>query len=121
MCEIRIQLQQIVLDDPPNKLELFNDLIEKLARENSIQGILTVTETALGEGMSLCARPLLQTVAKNLPLVQQDCLLNLATQILELLRTRLVSFEEEDLQIREHLSKYYLDQNQYGHAARTLT
>jgi len=59
-------------------------------------------------------------VAKHLQRLQPDTLLTVATQILDWLKNRLVSFEEEDLQIREHLSAIHIQAGQYGQAARTL-
>eukprot|EP00397_Hematodinium_sp_SG-2012_P047834 GEMP01054553.1.p1 GENE.GEMP01054553.1~~GEMP01054553.1.p1 ORF type:complete len:391 (+),score=90.13 GEMP01054553.1:301-1473(+) len=130
--DVRSRLEAIATQDSPDRVAKFNLLIEELVVANDSNGLLHVVEAALGEGTPLIAlqqqamlsggRQLLQLVCadKHLTRLAPDVLVTVCTQTLEWLRNRLVSFEDEDLQIRDHLGAAYLRAGHYGLAARTL-
>lgn len=129
--DVRSRLEAIATQDAPDKLAKFKEVIEGLVVANDGDGILHVVAAALGEGTPLVAlqqamlcggRQLLQLVCtdNNLTRLAPNVLIAVCTQTLEWLRNRLVSFEDEDFQIREHLSAAYHRAGQFGLAARTL-
>ena len=104
----------------------YNELLKEIAlKSESSQVIPDLTayiDSILDEGLGIvAARPLLSAyveAVKSIP--GAVARIEIGTHALERLQARVVSFEEQDVMIREILADAYQEQEEYNEAARIL-
>merc|ERR1719343_911343 len=108
--------------DASGRMEKFSELVKTLVGKHDIPSLKDLVDCMLAEESSfaLFARPVLQQVAEQMDKLKNNELRDLGLHVLERLRGRVVSFEEEDFVIRELLSEVYQAEGEWAEAANCL-
>eukprot|EP00931_Biecheleriopsis_adriatica_P072562 TRINITY_DN4692_c0_g1_i3.p1 TRINITY_DN4692_c0_g1~~TRINITY_DN4692_c0_g1_i3.p1 ORF type:complete len:403 (+),score=123.32 TRINITY_DN4692_c0_g1_i3:74-1282(+) len=108
--------------DASARMEKFTELVKSLIDQHDVRQLKDLVDCMLAEDSSfaLFSRPVLQQVAEQMEKLTNSELKALALHTLERLRGRVVSFEEEDFLIREHLSAVFQAECDWAEAAKCL-
>mmetsp|Transcript_23077 Transcript_23077/g.65008 ORF Transcript_23077/g.65008 Transcript_23077/m.65008 type:complete len:405 (-) Transcript_23077:67-1281(-) len=108
--------------DASARLEKFSELVKSLVGSHDIPQLKDLADCMLAEEtqFALFARPVLQQVAEQMEKLKNTELRELGLHILDKLRGRVVSFEEEDFLIRELLSDVFQAEGDWSEAAKCL-
>lgn len=105
------------------RMEKFSELVKSLISKHDVRSLKDLVDSMLaeeGSPFALFARPVLQQVTEQMEKLKNDELKELGLHMLERLRGRVVSFEEEDFVIRELLSEVFQAEGDWTEAAKCL-
>mmetsp|Transcript_42986 Transcript_42986/g.98754 ORF Transcript_42986/g.98754 Transcript_42986/m.98754 type:complete len:387 (+) Transcript_42986:126-1286(+) len=110
------------ITDASGRMERFSCLVRDLVAQHDVRQLKDLVDCMLAEEspFALFARPVLQQVAEQMDKLKNVELKELALHILEKLRGRVVSFEEEDFVIRELLCEVFQAEEEWAEAAKCL-
>jgi COP9 signalosome complex subunit 4 len=122
--QIRASMTQIMQDgkDATERLAAFSALVKSLMDAKDVSGIKILVQQLLAEEgqYSLFSRPVLSEIAKAMETLDNVNLKDLSLSLIETLKRRVVSFEEEDAVIRSHLADVFQAEGEYTKAAQCL-
>ncbi|KAL8712442.1 MAG: hypothetical protein Q9220_003290, partial [cf. Caloplaca sp. 1 TL-2023] len=128
-AEVHKALQEIETSvdpqqDRPGKYKQLLDrvLSSTAASEHFGPNLEAVIDSILGDNLGIvAARPLLGDAVESIKAIQAlDLKIQAGTTALRLIEPRVVSFEEQDAQLREMLADAYTIQEEYAEAAKIL-
>eukprot|EP00929_Paragymnodinium_shiwhaense_P014060 TRINITY_DN121939_c0_g1_i1.p1 TRINITY_DN121939_c0_g1~~TRINITY_DN121939_c0_g1_i1.p1 ORF type:complete len:398 (+),score=130.36 TRINITY_DN121939_c0_g1_i1:109-1302(+) len=125
MTQIVQTLSNIVklTPDASIRMEKFSELVKDLVVKQDVSSLKELVDALLleeGSPWALFARPVLQLVAEQMEKLNNKDLKELGQHVLDRLRGRVVSFEEEDFVIRELLSEVFQADGDWQEAAKCL-
>lgn len=108
--------------DASGRMDKFTELVQQLVQQHSVGQLKDLVDAMLAEEspFALFARTVLQQVAEQMDKLNNQELKKLALHMLEKLRGRVVSFEEEDFVVRELLSEVFQAEGDWAEAAKCL-
>eukprot|EP00405_Crypthecodinium_cohnii_P046271 CAMPEP_0206578510 /NCGR_PEP_ID=MMETSP0325_2-20121206/32005_1 /ASSEMBLY_ACC=CAM_ASM_000347 /TAXON_ID=2866 /ORGANISM="Crypthecodinium cohnii, Strain Seligo" /LENGTH=398 /DNA_ID=CAMNT_0054084161 /DNA_START=108 /DNA_END=1300 /DNA_ORIENTATION=+ len=108
--------------DANARMEKFTELVGTLVGNHDIPRLKELADCMLAEQtqFALFARPILQQVTEKMEQLRNSELKELGLHILDQLRGRVVSFEEEDFVIRELLANVFQAEGEWSEAAKCL-
>jgi len=108
--------------DASGRIEKFSELVKTLVVQHDVAQLKDLVYGMLAEDspFALFARPVLQQVTEHMDKLKNAELKELGLHMLERLRGRVVSFEEEDFVIRELLSEVFQAEQDWQEAAKCL-
>jgi len=109
--------------DTAIRMDKFAALVKTLVTDHNTQQLKELVDCMLTEEstFALFARPVIQQVAEQMDKLSNNAeLRELSLYILDKLRGRVVSFEEEDFVIRELLSEVFQAEGDWAEAAKCL-
>eukprot|EP00743_Colponemidia_sp_Colp-15_P004745 GILK01005110.1.p1 GENE.GILK01005110.1~~GILK01005110.1.p1 ORF type:complete len:412 (+),score=83.92 GILK01005110.1:49-1236(+) len=121
--DIRSEIAQISsISDQKRKVEAYKEFVNKLYAGHAVPQLQALAEHLLDDTQVplVISRQVFQHFAVEMEKLSNNELKELATFTLRALARHVVSFEEEDAIIREHLSEVYVAKQEYTEAARTL-
>lgn len=108
--------------DASGRMDKFTELVSVLGERHDVPALKDLVDCMLAEEspFALFARPVLQQVAEKMEKLKNNELKELGLHMLDKLRGRVVSFEEEDFVIRELLSEVFQAESNWSEAAKLL-
>jgi COP9 signalosome complex subunit 4 len=108
------------------KPELYNNLLEKIIKSSApdtlAANLIAYVESVLGESLNVVtARPLLSQFVSELTNVQNaEVKIEVGTRAIELLAPKVVSYEEQDTNLKYLVADAYEAEEEYIQSAKTL-
>jgi len=108
--------------DATSRMNSIQNLVEVKLHQGDLAYIFQIVDTLLNEDspVGLFSRPVLHELAVKIGSLPHEKKKEISIFVLDKLRCRVVSFEEEDGIIREHLAACLTEEGNYGGAARCL-
>ncbi|KAJ9646619.1 hypothetical protein H2201_000703 [Coniosporium apollinis] len=125
-AEVASALKDLEKSSNNNKASAYNDLLDKIVStslpDTLASNLQAYLESLLGESLGIVAsRPLLASfVIRFRSLNNPDVQIEVGTHALELLQPKVVSYEEQDTQIKEILASAYETQEDFTSSAKVL-
>lgn len=125
-AEVASALQELESSPANNKAsryaELLNKILTSSMSDNLASNLIAYVESLLGESLGIVtSRPLLgQFVEEFRKISNPDVKIEVGQRVLELLHPKVVSYEEQDTNIKEILTDAYQEQEDYRSAAKVL-
>ena len=128
MASLHDQLVAIESKPASEKYDLYNNLLDHVfadseeAQANRAENITAVAESLLGDSLGIVAsRPLLASWVNRFRTLQDaEVKVEVGQRILERLAPKVVSYEEQDTQIKEILADAYETQDDFRSSAKIL-
>lgn len=109
------------IGDNKQKLDGYSKLVDNIFKVKKVALATSLADHILSDEVPIAfARQVLQLIAKRMEDLSNDEVLELGLHICEKISGRVVSFEEEDLVIRDQIAEVYNAKKDYTQAARTL-
>eukprot|EP00927_Polykrikos_kofoidii_P066108 TRINITY_DN61769_c0_g1_i1.p1 TRINITY_DN61769_c0_g1~~TRINITY_DN61769_c0_g1_i1.p1 ORF type:complete len:403 (+),score=106.45 TRINITY_DN61769_c0_g1_i1:88-1296(+) len=109
--------------DASARMEKFSEIVRNLVGTHDVVSLKELVDCLLaeeGSPFALFARPVLQQMTEQMEKLKNTELKDLCLHVLDKLKGRVVSFEEEDFVLRELLSEVYQAECDWTEAAKCL-
>ncbi len=124
--EVKAALETLEASSAPNKTASYNELLERILnrskREELASNLTAYVESLLGESLGIVAsRPLLASFVERLRSVDDPNIqIEVGLKATSLIAPKIVSYEEQDTQLKGILASAYEANEEYRSSAQTL-